>query len=131
VAHIQVGDAQIETESAPRATSRATDQHTPRGTRRHAVGTDALAIFAFFPGGLLAPVTIICAGIMLWRTHIFPWWIDALLIAGGVLFVISAPESVCAIVLASDVVLIEALFPIACTMLTSGRVPSPAPTAQA
>jgi hypothetical protein len=95
------------------------------------VGTDALAIFAFFPGGLLAPVTIIFTGIMLWRTRTFPWWVGALLIVGGVLFVIGAPERVSAIVLASDIVLIAALSPIAWTMLTSGRVPSPTPTAQA
>jgi hypothetical protein len=94
------------------------------------VGTDALAILAFFPGGLLVPVTIIITGIMLWRTRTFPRWIGALLSVGGVLFVIGAPERISAIVLASDIVLIAALFPIARTMLTAGRVPAPAPAVE-
>jgi hypothetical protein len=95
------------------------------------VGTDALAILAFFPGGLLVPITIIATGIMLWRTQTFPKWIGALLALAGVLFIIGAPERIAAIVLASDIALIAALFPIAWTMLTGGRVPSPAPATPA
>jgi hypothetical protein len=83
-------------------------------------GTNLVGIFAFIPGGWFAPVSMVVAGIALWRSQIVPRWTGALLIVGGVLFVISRPERIDALAIVSDVVIIAALIPVGLAMLGVG-----------
>jgi hypothetical protein len=89
-------------------------------------GSDTIALFAFFPWGLLLPLSLILTGIVLSRTPLVPRWSARLLVAGGLLFAASRPEKVDVLALIADATLIAALVPIGWTMLTSARAATPA-----
>lgn len=86
-----------------------------------AIDAQPIAILALLPWGWFAPLSLILVGIFLWRTRTTAWWNGALLIAGGVLFVASRPESIEVLALVADGVLILALVPIGLSMLARGR----------
>jgi hypothetical protein len=65
---------------------------------------------------------MVAMGILLWRTRVTPWWSGALLMAGGVLFVISRMERIDVLAVAADAVLLAALAPIGWALLTGTRV---------
>lgn len=85
-----------------------------------AIAVDAVAVFAWLPWGVFAPISLVLIGIALWRTRISAWS-GALLIAGGVLFVVGRMERLGALALAADGVLVLALAPIGWAMLTGAR----------
>lgn len=76
-----------------------------------------IAIFAFLPWGLLAPVTFVATGILLWRTRTASTWSAALLVLGGILFVSSRPERIGLLAIAGDVTLVLAMIPIGWSMV--------------
>lgn len=96
-----------------------------------AYGTDLLAdltegrlpdeptvgVFAFLPWGLLAPMSMVATGILLWVSQVVPKWSAALLCLGGVLFVASRPERIEVVAIVADVVLVVAMVPIGWTLL--------------
>jgi hypothetical protein len=84
-------------------------------------GSGAISILAYLPWGWFAPLSLILLGIFLWRSRTTTWWTGALLILGGVLFVVGQMERIGAIALAADVVLLLALAPIGWTLLTQAR----------
>lgn len=96
------------------------------GTFNALVETQPVAILAFLPWGWFVPLSLVLAGIFLWRTRTVPAWNGVLLIAAGVLFVASRPERITLLAIASDVVLIAAMAPIGWAMLRTttprGRV---------
>jgi len=83
-------------------------------------GGDAIAILAFLPWGLFAPLTFVLSGFFLWRTRTVAWWTGALFIAGGILFVASRPERINELAIIADVAIIAALVPVGWAMV-SGR----------
>jgi hypothetical protein len=83
-------------------------------------GGDAIAIFAFLPWGWMIPLTLVIAGILLWRTETTAPAIGALMIASGILFVAGRPARIEPLVLLSDVVMIAALVPLGRAMLLGG-----------
>jgi hypothetical protein len=80
-------------------------------------GTNLVGIFAFIPGGWFAPISMVVTGIALWRTKIVPRWSGALLLAGGILFVIARPERIDILAIVADVVIFAALIPVGLAML--------------
>jgi hypothetical protein len=82
-------------------------------------GSGAIAIFMFIPWGWFAPLSLILLGIFLWRSRTSPWWTGALMIAGGVLFVVGQMERVGLLAAVSNVVLLLAFAPIGWTLLTT------------
>jgi hypothetical protein len=82
----------------------------------------AITFFAFLPWGLLAPVTFVATGILLWRTRAVPTWSAAMLVLGGILFVSSRPARVAPLAIACDLALVLALAPIGWAMLSRRRV---------
>lgn len=96
-------------------------------------GGDAIAIFAFLPWGLFAPLTLVLTGIVLWRTRAVARWSAILLVAGGVLFVASRPERIDVLAVIADLVIIAGMAPIGWALLsgagrTASRAPAIAPT---
>lgn len=85
-----------------------------------AIAVEPVAFFAWLPWGVFAPISLVLIGIALWRTHTSAWS-GALLIAGGVLFVVSRMERIGALALVADGVLVLALAPIGWAMLTGSR----------
>lgn len=75
-------------------------------------GVGVLSIFAWLPWGWFAPLSLILVGIFLWRSRTTPWWTGALMIAGGVLFVVGQMERIGSIAAASNMVLLLAFAPI-------------------
>jgi len=80
-------------------------------------GVPSIAFLAFLPWGLLAPVSFVATGILLWRTRVVATWSAAALVLGGVLFVASRPQRIEPLAVACDVVLLVALVPIGWAML--------------
>lgn len=80
-----------------------------------------VAILALLPWIWFAPVSLVLVGIFLWRTRTTAWWTGALLIAGGILFVVSRMERIGPLALVTDAVLIAALVPIGWAILTHTR----------
>ncbi|MFD0856957.1 hypothetical protein ACFQ07_32300 [Actinomadura adrarensis] len=83
-----------------------------------------IGVFAFLPWGLLAPLTFVLTGLLLWRTRTAPKSTAALLVLGGLLFVASRPERIEPLALAADATLILALVPLGWSLAT-GRHPTP------
>jgi hypothetical protein len=84
-------------------------------------GSGTFVIFMFVPWGWFAPLSLILVGIFLWRSRTTPWWTGALMIAGGVLFVVGQMERIGLLAAASNVVLLLAFAPIGWTLLRSAR----------
>lgn len=93
------------------------------------VGADGPLAIAILPG-LLLPPTLVAIGIFLWRTRTTPWWSGALLIAGGVMFIIAMPDGIAPLAVLTDVLLLLALVPIGWSMIRAARrdAPPPAPS---
>lgn len=90
-------------------------------------GSNAIAILAFIPWGWFAPLSFVFTGIMFWRTRLVARWSAALLIAGGVLFVIGRPARIDVLAVLTDVLLIAALVPIGWAVLIGARATTTAP----
>lgn len=86
-------------------------------------GSDTVALFAFFPWGLLLPLSLLLTGIALWRTALVARPSAALLILGGLLFAASRPEKVDVLALIADGTLVIALASIGWTMLAGIGTP--------
>lgn len=86
-------------------------------------GSDTIALFGFFPWGLLLPLSFLLTGIVLWRTALVPRPSAALLVLGAILFAASRPEKVDVLALIADGTLILALVPIGWAMLAGVRAP--------
>jgi hypothetical protein len=85
-------------------------------------GADLVGLLAFLPWGWFGPLTFVVAGVLVWRTGVFPASSGALLVAGGILFISGRPARIEALVMASDVVLVLAMASIGLALLAgAGR----------
>lgn len=90
-------------------------------------GGNAIGLLAFQPWGWFAPLSLVLVGIFLWRTRTTAWWTGALMIVGGVLFLVSRAGEVDPLVPVGDVALILALVPVGWAILTRARSATTAP----
>jgi hypothetical protein len=86
-------------------------------------GSGTILILAYLPWGWFAPLSLILIGIFLWRSRTTPWWTGALMIAGGVLFVVGQMERIGVIALIGDAVLLLAFAPIGWMLFRRARRP--------
>lgn len=84
-------------------------------------------LLAYLPWGLFFPAGLVATGTLLWRAKACARASAALLIVGGVLFVMSRPARIDPLAVAADCALVLALAPIGWSILTRGRAGYPTP----
>lgn len=81
-------------------------------------GENAVILLAFLPWGWFAPLGFVLLGWLLWRTGLGTRWQAALLVLGGVLFLVGYPGQIAAAALASNAAVVLALVPLGYAILT-------------
>jgi len=81
-------------------------------------GGPTVGALAFLPWGWFMPASLVVAGVLVWRTRMFPRWAGAMTALSGVLFVTARPASIDALAITADVVMVVGLAPIGLAMLT-------------
>jgi len=82
-------------------------------------------LLAYLPWGWFGPISLVAIGVLMWRTNTFSRRSAALMIAAGVLFIVSRPARIDPLAVFADCVAILALVPIGWSLLTSARTEAP------